>query len=82
MLEDLCLRTKAEMPIMECVNVFIECASAFEKLKNYPKAKCQAYLSVMPDIVSSVGLGAIKRYWDFRHEAMARIIDFIQCFAS
>lgn len=80
MLEDLCLRTVATNPIMECVNAFIECASASstETPKNKAKAMAQAFLSVMPETVQSVGLGAKKGYWDFDHDCMANIIDFIQ----
>ena len=65
MLEDLCLKTVGEHPAIECVNTFIDCASG---LNNPPKimskAKAQAFLTAMPKIANSVGVGAQKGYWN------------------
>jgi hypothetical protein len=66
LLEDLCLKTVKKHPAMECVNIFVNCISSLNPPpNNISKAKAQAFLAAMPEIVSSVGLGAEKNYWDF-----------------
>lgn len=80
MLENLCLRSVATTPLMECVESFMQCASS--KTTEMPridaKAKAHAYLSIMPVTVGSVGLGSKQGYWDFDHECMATLVDFVQ----
>jgi len=78
MLEDLCLKTVEEHPAMECVNAFIDCASGLK----YPpkiaaKAKAQAFLAAMPKIVSSVGVGAQKGYWNLDSDELDNLRSFI-----
>jgi len=72
MLENLCLKSIKNHPVMECVNDFIKCAtkkvSASKKPKNLAKAKVQVFLAVMHEIVCSVGLAAEKGYWEFDSE--------------
>ena len=84
MLEDLCLRSVAATPLMECVDSFMQCA--ISKTTVLPrieaKARAHAFLSVMPETVGSVGLGAKQGYWDFDHECMATLIDFVQQFCQ
>ncbi len=78
MLEDLCLRSVKDNPAMECVEIFSKCVSKISKPpKNMAKAKAQAFLAAMPDIVNSVGLGAQKKYWDFESDEMADLRSFI-----
>jgi hypothetical protein len=78
MLEDLCLQTVKGETAMECVKQFIDCAG---KLKNKPKnisrAKAQAFLTIMPEIASSVGRGAQKRYWDFESAELKPLLHFL-----
>lgn len=65
-LEDLCLKSVHKHPAMKCVKDFMNCVSSLEKKsRNESKAKAQAFLSAMPEIVNSVGVSALKGYWDF-----------------
>ncbi len=81
MLEDLCIRTVKDNPAIKCADAFIECA---RKLDNPPsniaKAKAQAFLAAMPDIVYSVGLGAQKHYWDFNSDELKNLKNFLSEF--
>ncbi|MDP4085109.1 MAG: hypothetical protein Q8934_10920 [Bacillota bacterium] len=80
MLEHLCLRTQAENPIMQCVDSFIQSVAAIEDItqpKNLVKAKAQAFLSVMPEIVNTVGLGAQKGYWNLEHDCLFKLNQFL-----
>ncbi|MEK5055857.1 DUF3226 domain-containing protein [Niallia sp. FSL K6-0212] len=79
MLEDLCLRTQQENPIMTSVNSFFELLedNVDEMPRNLPKAKCQVFLASMPKIVSSLGLGAQKGYWDLNHDSLSFLRNFL-----
>lgn len=80
MLEDLCLRTQSEHPIMQCVETFFQCVAAkdVEQPKNIAKAKSQVFLAAMPDIAYSVGLGAQKNYWDLNHDCLFNLNQFLE----
>lgn len=78
MLEDLCLKTVENRPVMKCVNDFITCTCALEiKPKNLSKAKVQAFLAAQPDIANSVGIGAQKNYWDFGSPDLGELKQFL-----
>ena len=78
MLEDLCLQTVENHPVMKCVEAFIDCVKkSGNQPGNIAKAKAQAFLAAMPEIVKSVGLGARKNYWDFNSSVMADLNTFI-----
>ncbi|MHC4216239.1 MAG: DUF3226 domain-containing protein [Planctomycetota bacterium] len=63
---------------MTCVNEFASCISALEPTaKNIPKAKVQVFLATQPEIVDSVGLGALKKYWDFESPALDELKEFL-----
>ena len=82
MLEDLCLRTVKDHPALKCAEAFIECALKLNyPPKNIAKAKAQAFLAVMPEIVSSVGIGAEKDYWDFGSDELKNLKIFLNDFA-
>ena len=79
MLEDLCLETVKDHPAMECVNTFIDCVSKLESPpNNLAKAKAQAFLAAMLNIVNSVGVAAQKHYWDFDSEVLTEIKTFLE----
>jgi hypothetical protein len=79
MLEDLCLETVKDHPAMECVNTFIDCVSKLESPpNNLAKAKAQAFLAAMLNIVNSVGVAAQKQYWDFDSEVLTEIKTFLE----
>jgi len=78
MLEDLCLRTVKDHPVMELIDVFVKFVLKLEKPpKNIAKSKAQVFLAAMPDIVCSVGLGAAKGYWDFNSEELLALKSFL-----
>lgn len=77
-LEDLCLRTVKDHPAMGCVDIFVDCAAELDHPPKIPaKAKAQAFLAAMPEIVNSVGLGAQKRYWNFNSNELSDLITFV-----
>ncbi len=78
MLEDLCLRTVKDHKAIECVSGFIGCVKVLEPPpKNRSKAKAQAFLAAMPEIANSVGVGALKGYWNFDSEELKPLIHFL-----
>jgi len=78
MLEDLCLKTVKNLPSMKCVDEFSACVSGLEtKPKNISKAKAQAFLASQPEFANSVGLGALKGYWDFDSPCLAELKAFL-----
>src|SRR5262249_53689004 len=79
--EDLCSSTVADHPIMPHVSQFIK--NVKEEMqerapKNESKATLQAFLSGMPETVSSVGLAALKGYWSFDHDGFSELRSFLQ----
>jgi len=87
MLENLCLTTIKEDPVYSCIDNFVTCfkknqiQSEVEKF-NESKARVQAYLATRSPIVSSLGRGAQKQYWDFGHPCFRDIIKFLQTLFS
>lgn len=79
MLEDLCLSTVKDNPIMQCVDVYMDCIS---KIGVYPKnlTKAQSFWAAMPKIAKSVGLGAQMGYWNFDSEVLVELKAFIENF--
>lgn len=90
MLEDLCMKTVSSHPATQCVASFMGCLSQVltppspskESAKHYfpkvpAKAKAQAFLAAMHEIVPSVGIAAEKGYWDLDHTALAELKAFL-----
>ena len=81
MLEDLCLKTVKGHPAMECVNIYMDCVKRLNvTLKNKAKSKAQAFLAAMPEIAASVGIGAMKGYWDFSSDELIDLREFVSNF--
>lgn len=80
MLEDLCLETVKDLPVMAHVNNYINCVEQTQgkKLKKVAKAKAQVYLASTPDIICGVGLGAKRKYWDFTSSALDDLKTFLE----
>ena len=80
MLEDLCLSTVSDHPIMQDVDKFLH--KVMTKLdpcpNNSSKAKNQIFLSAMPEIVCNAGLGAKKGYWDFDSSTLNDLKTFLE----
>lgn len=92
MLEDLCLQTVNTHPIMPCVEDYLSClkdkvnsrTTAQQSEYKFPrveiKAKAQTFLAGMFDSVNSVGLAALKGYWNFEHPSLNQFRDFLKEF--
>lgn len=97
MLESLCLQTVADHPVMSCVNKLMRCLDEnltkklAEDLKDrgkswYPrneeKARLHIFLSSMHEVTTSIGLAAQKGYWNFEHDALSDLRDFLKKLAE
>jgi hypothetical protein len=81
MLEDLCLRTVKDHPVMEFIDAFVNFVLRLEEPpRNIAKSKGQVFLAAMPDIVCRVGLGAEKGYWNFNSEELLALKSFLNNF--
>ncbi len=81
MLEDLCLQSVKEHPIMPHVKCFMEQVQQTmgkEAPKNRSKATVQAFLSGMRYTVSSLGVAAQRRYWPFDNGAFGNLRSFLE----
>ncbi len=82
MLENLCLKTIEDQKIKVCVDDYISCIADCQSVEerehfNEAKARVQAYLAARVPLVNSLGLGAIKGYWDFEHSCFDEIKKFL-----
>ncbi len=78
MLEDLCLSTVKDHPVMEFIDIFVNFVLTLEEPpRNIAKSKAQVFLAAMPNIVCRVGLGAEKGYWNFNSEALLPLKSFL-----
>ena len=97
MLEDLCLKTVENHPIIGCVDSFIHCLeSILEKRgkdqsrgnvkeyfpNNISKARAQTFLAGKHDLVKSVGEAALNGYWNFDHASLKELKAFLNHFIS
>lgn len=80
MLEDLCLATKFDHPVMECVEAFFQCVATkdVEQPVNISKAKAQAFLSAMPKTLYNIGIAAEKGYWDLEKDCLKDLVNFLK----
>lgn len=81
MLEDLCLRSVREHPIIPHVKSFMEQVQQTmgkDAPKNQSKATVQAFLSGMRNTVSSLGIAAQHRYWPFDNGAFGSLRSFLE----
>ena len=82
MLEHLCLNTLEGQPAAGCINEYVACISSVmpseeQKQFNEPKARVQTYLAGRTPIVNSLGLAALKGYWDFQHPCFTELKQFL-----
>jgi len=78
-LEDLCLSTVENDPLLECVDDYLECAKAKgEQLPRIHKSKLHCFLAGKKDFAGlPIGLASREKAWDFDHptlEPFKRII--------
>lgn len=82
-IEDLCLETLADDPLLDCVDAFLECAQQNqennEKLKHAWKSKLHSYLAGKNDHAGKkLGVAARDGVWKWDHPAMAPFKKIIQ----
>ena len=65
---------------MICIDKFFKCINR-DSVKHLSKAKVQVYLSTKPEIVSSLGLGARKGYWDLKSDCFKEFTSFLKNFS-
>lgn len=78
-LEDLCLATVASDRLFDCVDDFVTCARRKdEPISREWKTRLHAYLAAKREFVGlKIGEATKAGAWDFKHPAMARLIDLI-----
>lgn len=92
MLEDLCLQTVAEHPVMRCLDEYFSClkeqlpSRTLDQLKNpdcyyFPKnpskARSQAFLAGMYETFASVGVASLNGCWNFNHDILLDLKKFL-----
>jgi hypothetical protein len=84
MLEDLCLKTVEDHPAMSCVKAFSQCVAALNDPPRQPSKamaqvfRAQAFLATRPKTVSTIGLGALKNYWNLDAPCLAELKQFLE----
>lgn len=80
MLENLCLRTVENDPVMECIEQYFTCVEQRLGIlpKNIPKARLQAFLASRLEPGLLLGQAASKGYWIWDSPAMDIVKEFIQ----
>lgn len=79
MLENLCLRTVENDPVMECIDQYFTCLEQrLDSLpKNMPKARLQAFLASRLKPGLRLGEAASKGYWNWDSPAMDSVKEFL-----
>ncbi len=78
-LEDVCLASIEDDPIMTCVNQYFACIceQGSSRPKSLSKAKAHAFMASRTEPCVRVGEGALKGYWNFDHPAFDQIKEFL-----
>jgi len=93
MLEDFCLQTVSDHPAMPCLNQYFDCLKKVLKEKpvnedknpkkfyfpkNLSKAKALVFLGALYDSFYSIGIAALRGYWNFDHASVEKLKSFLQ----
>ncbi|SLM30424.1 conserved hypothetical protein [Desulfamplus magnetovallimortis] len=82
MLEDLCLSTVVDSPVLTCVNQYISCLRENLENNSFPrneaKAKMHTFLAGMCKFVPSLGIAAKKSYFNFESDILNDIKQFLK----
>lgn len=76
MLEDLYLNSISEEPVNDCINNYIKCLNT--ELKDESKARVLCYLASQQPLTNSLGIGAMKGFWDFSNSTFSQLIEFLE----
>ena len=79
MLETLLNQTFANAPINECIDTFFQCVEDLpdQQIQRPDKARSQAYLATWPEPHVSVGVAAMKGYWNLDHSVFGPLRTFL-----
>ena len=79
MLESLICKTLIDKEVWRCVEDFIECCEEIREIPNHrlDKARVNTYLSTTDTPGITTGDAAAKGYWDFTHDALTKVRDFL-----
>jgi hypothetical protein len=79
-LEELCLRTVNDTPLLKCVDGYLQCAEkSKEDLRHPGKSRLYAYLAGKDDHAGKrLGEAARDKVWKFNHRSMAAFKKIIQ----
>lgn len=78
MLETLLCRTLAENPVTRCIDDFLQCAEeSGQHVQRPDKARAHAWLATQPLPHVSVGVGALKGYWNLDHQVLDAVRRFL-----
>ena len=79
MLETLLNQTFANAPINECIDTFFQCVEDLpdQRIQRPDKARSHAYLATRPDPHVSVGVAAMKGYWNLDHSVFGPLRSFL-----
>ncbi len=79
MLENLCLQSVENHQVMPCVETFMKCLQSINHIpKNEAKARTLVFLASMHETTESIGIGALRGYWNFEAENMQELILFLK----
>ncbi len=78
MLETLLCRTLTENPVTRCIDDFLRCAEELgQHVQRRDKARAHAWLATQPLPHVSVGVAALKGYWNLDHRALEGVRRFL-----
>lgn len=78
MLETLLCRTFTRNPLNRCIDDFLQCAEeSGRRVQRRDKARAHAWLATQPLPHVSVGVAALKGYWDLDHQALDAARQFL-----
>lgn len=82
-LETICLNSLAGTPELDCINAFLTCLNAnYGSQNELERAKCRSYLAYKDGSSLSVGVGALKGYWNFASPAFGALNTFLLEFTA
>lgn len=78
--ESVCIKSQENHPLMKEVDIFLNSIISNTKCvqpRNLTKAKCQAFLSVMPESVNTPAEACEKGYWNLEAECFRPLHIFL-----
>ncbi|MBI3661601.1 MAG: hypothetical protein HY234_00920 [Acidobacteria bacterium] len=77
-LETVCLNSLRGQAAERCIEQYLECVGYGASPGNREKAKSRVYLSCKDNSTLSLGVAALKGYWDYQNQAFDDIRSFLQ----